>query len=424
MSRFRFVHASDLHLDTPFDGIGRLDPDVAIALRDASLEAWDALIDLTLARQADFIVLAGDIYDGADRGVRAQLRFLRGVEKLVSQGVQVFIAYGNHDPLDGWSAIRRWPDGVIIFGSEAVDIRMVERGGARIAVVHGISYPRRDVPENLALRFVRGTEPGFHVGVLHCNVGSRPEHPAYSPCSLDDLRQAGMDYWALGHIHKREVLNDGHPWVIYPGNLQGRSLKSSERGPKGACVVEVEGETVTAVDFVPLDRVRPLLLQVDIAGVEDIPELSKALLEHRARARDENQDRSLLARVQLFGKGKLHDDLRRPGRLDELLVDLRDAVKGERPFIWWETLINETRPELDLEAIADRGDFSSEVLRGAAAIRSNGGELMRLLDEESRPLQRIGVRRWVGDPAPEDQGAMLERAIETALEVLQEPVEE
>ncbi len=424
MSRFRFVHASDLHLDTPFIGIGRVDREVAAALRDASLEAWDSLVELALGHHADFLVLAGDIYDGADRGVRAQLRFLRGVEKLVSQNTQVFITYGNHDPLDGWSAIRRWPEGVTIFGSEAVEVRTAERAGERLAVVHGISYPTRDVPANLALRFARGAEPGFHIGVLHCNVGSRPEHPAYSPCTIDDLRQAGMDYWALGHIHKREVLNDGHPWVVYPGNLQGRSLKTSERGPKGAYIVEVEDDIVTALDFVSLDHVRPLVVEVDVGGLAAIPELSKLLLDEAPRARDENQGRSLLVRVELRGQGKLHHDLRRPGRLDELVVDLRDAVKGETPFIWWESLVDETRPELDLEAIGRRGDFSSEVLRGAHAIRSNQGEFTRLLDHESKSIQRFGVRRWVGDPTPDDHGTMLDRAVEAALELLEEPAEQ
>src|SRR5260370_25061087 len=117
MTHFRFVHASDLHLDTPYEGIGRVDPEVAAALRDASLEAWDALVKLTIDREADFLVLAGDIYDGSDRGVRAQLRFLRGVEELSRRAIQAFIVYGNHDLLDGWGAIRSWPTAVTIFGA-------------------------------------------------------------------------------------------------------------------------------------------------------------------------------------------------------------------------------------------------------------------------------------------------------------------
>lgn len=109
MGTFRFVHAADLHLDTPFEGIGRVAPQIAEALRDASLNAWDALVRLTIDRDAAFLLLAGDIYDGAERGVRAQLRFVRGLERLAEHRIQTFIVHGNHDPLDGWSAIRKWP---------------------------------------------------------------------------------------------------------------------------------------------------------------------------------------------------------------------------------------------------------------------------------------------------------------------------
>src|SRR4051794_940456 len=149
MTAFRFVHAADLHLDTPFEGLGRTSPEVAAALRDASLAAFDALVDLALREQAAFLVIAGDVYDGAERGVRAQLRFLRGLERLSGAGVEVLVAHGNHDPLDGWSAIRAWPAGVHVFGCNVVESVAVEREGAVLATVHGISYARRDPGENL-----------------------------------------------------------------------------------------------------------------------------------------------------------------------------------------------------------------------------------------------------------------------------------
>src|SRR3954454_23894101 len=215
MSGFRFVHAADLHLDTPFEGLARTSPEVAAALRDASLAAFDALVELTLREQAAFLVLAGDVYDGAERGVRAQLRFLRGLERLSAAGVQVLVAHGNHDPLAGWSAIRAWPAGVHVFSSEAVEAVPVERDGHVLATVHGISYATRDCPASLLPRFAGAAGEGLRVGVLHANVGGDPAHAAYSPCSVDQLRAAGLDYWALGHVHQRAVLCDGDPWVVY-----------------------------------------------------------------------------------------------------------------------------------------------------------------------------------------------------------------
>ena len=120
MTRFRFVHAADLHLDTPFVGVGQSDPSVQEALREASVEACEGLVELTLEQEAAFLLLAGDIYDGR-HGLRAQMRFLRGVDRLSEQGVDVFVVHGNHDPLDGWSAVRNWPKHVTVFGSDGVE---------------------------------------------------------------------------------------------------------------------------------------------------------------------------------------------------------------------------------------------------------------------------------------------------------------
>src|SRR6478672_7542537 len=153
--KFRFVHAADLHLDTPFAAIGRVAPEIAGRLRDASLEAYDALTRLAIEREAAFVVFAGDIYDCADRGVRAQLRFLRGVERLGEKRIPVFVAHGNHDPLDGWSAIRRAPANLTVFGAGTVETHPVTRDGELLAHVCGVSYARRDVSENLALGFRR-----------------------------------------------------------------------------------------------------------------------------------------------------------------------------------------------------------------------------------------------------------------------------
>src|SRR4029077_14318102 len=142
---FRFVHAADLHLDTPFAMIGRVAPEIAQRLRDASLLAFDSLVRMAIEREAAFVIFAGDIYDCADRGVRAQLRFLRGVEKLGERGIPVFAAPGNHDPLDGWQATRRLPGNLIVFGADDVEAHTVRIVGQPRAHLYGISYGYRDV---------------------------------------------------------------------------------------------------------------------------------------------------------------------------------------------------------------------------------------------------------------------------------------
>jgi exonuclease SbcD len=403
--KFRFVHAADLHLDTPFASIGRVAPQIAGRLRDASLEAFDALVGMAIDQEATFVVFAGDTYDCADRGVRAQLRFLRGVERLGERGIPVFVAHGNHDPLDGWSAVRRVPDNLVVFGGDAVETHTVARSGATLAQVYGISYARRDVTENLALRFERRDAPGLHVGVLHCNVGSHPEHPSYSPCSVADLAAAGMDYWALGHIHQHLRLSEGRPWIVYPGSIQ--AAKSNELGPKGAVIVDVAGGAVESVNFIELDRVRFERVELDISNEADLPSLRKSLL-----ARAVSDGRDLLLTVALSGRGPLHRDLRRPGAVADLLRDVRDELGVASPFVWVDRIVDQTRAELDRESIRRRGDFSAELTRLVDQLRADPESLRTLLAEPA-------VSRILGRGEPDDDEALLAEAEERALDLLE-----
>ncbi|MBW2272347.1 MAG: DNA repair exonuclease [Deltaproteobacteria bacterium] len=419
MARYCFVHAADLHLDTPFEGVRRAAPEVQAALVDASLEAWDALVELTLERDALFLLLAGDLYDGARRGLRAQLRLLRGIERLCAAGVRVFAVQGNHDPVgEGWSAVRRWPEGFTLFGSEAVANVPLERGGSRLATVYGISYAERATRENLALRFRRGSEEGLHVGLLHCNVGGASGHEPYSPCSVEDLARSRLDYWALGHIHTQRILREGDPWIVYPGSLQGRSPKPGELGAKGAVVVEVEGQRVTGVEPVFVDRVRFLAPEVDAARCSDLADLERALGSAAEAARAENEGRALVLRARLVGRSALGADLRRPGALAELLAALRDRSEGLSPWLWWESLQSELRAELDREALRARDDFSSELLAASDALALDDEARASFLDRVLRDLPPR--ERGVDLPAlaQADGAALLAEGERSALELL------
>jgi len=423
--KFRFVHAADLHLDTPFQGLAQVSPEAAARLRDASLEAFDGVVKLAIEREAAFVLLAGDLYDGEERGVRAQLRLLRGVERLARRGIRTFAVHGNHDPLRGWPAVRRWPPEMTIFGAEEVAGVPVEIEGHRVATVFGLSYGRRDVTENLALRFPRRGDhdpgTGLKIGLLHCSVGDQPDHSPYSPCSLADLNRADIDYWALGHVHRGAVLQEGRPWVVYPGNTQGRSPKPAEMGAKGAVVVEAEGTTVRSLESIPLDVVRflDLRLELDMLGEgSDLGGLRSELMRRAVELREENGDRALLVRATLVGRGPLHHDLAPPGAADDLLRDLQDAVGDADPPIWWESIRDHSRPQVDLDVVRARDDFSANLLTVAEAmavdpVRSEA--LMRLLT----PPAPADLLRRCGRPSWDDLPGLLEEASLCALEALE-----
>ncbi|MCL4434161.1 MAG: DNA repair exonuclease [Actinobacteria bacterium] len=395
--KFRFIHAADLHLDTPFKGVGKVNPTIAEALRDASIAAFDNLIDLALQQQVAFVILAGDIYDGAERGVRAQLRFLAGLKRLDNAGIRSFIAHGNHDPVEaGWSAIREWPRLVTVFAHNEVQVETVAIDGADVATVHGISFAQREESENLALRFAGGRGTGLQIGVLHCNVGKDSDHAPYAPCTLDDLVNAGLDYWALGHIHKRSILRDNHPWVVYPGNIQGRSSKPSESGAKGAYVVEVDGTSIQSVEFVPLDAIRFEHIYVSVSDISDLPGMQDNLQERAAELYSQAGSRAIILDASITGSGPVHDDLSREGVLDETLQSLRDASGDYVPFLWWNQLHDETSPTLDLEKIRQRNDFAGELLSLADNILDQENSMSSLSNEllsdlPKRKLETAGV---------------------------------
>ena len=410
---FRFVHTADLHLDSEFAGLTKISPEIRGVLQDATLDAFDAVVRRTIESDAAFLLIAGDIYDGADRGIRAQLRFRDRLDDLSRRGVQTFIVHGNHDPLEGWSAISRWPDGVTVFPHGRVDAVHVERQGTRLATVHGISFGERREPVNLALRFPPAEDSGFHIGLLHCNLG-REEHPSYSPTSLSDLERASYSYWALGHLHKREVVRSQDPTVVYPGNPQALSFKSSELEPKGAYLVEVEDGRIANLDFFETDRARFQTLTLRIDELEDAGELQDQL---RAAARERVAvagDRTVLLAATLEGHGPVSSLLARPGAREDLLEALRALDAGE-PTVWWARLEDATMPEIDPGTVAQRDDFHGAVARFGARLSSNRAELSAFLHRHAKGPAKAALLD------EENLSTFLDRSVIMALETLGAP---
>ncbi len=245
--RVTFIHAADLHLDAPFSGLTAASDRIGKALAEATYEAFRRVIDTAIAREVDFVVIAGDAYNSRDKSLRAQLRFREQMTRLAEAGIEAFVVQGNHDPANGWSAKLALPDNVTVFSADRVGRAEVVRDGELVAAVYGRSFARRDVTENLSLGYRREASDPIAIGVLHTNVGSNADYETYAPATLDDLRAAGMDYWALGHIHKQEVLAE-NPWVVYSGSPQG--INPKETGPHGCFVVDVSPSGAVSLEHV------------------------------------------------------------------------------------------------------------------------------------------------------------------------------
>lgn len=366
---FRFLHTGDLHLDSPVTGLrGEATPQVLGLLRDATTSAWRNVVRLAIAERVDFVVVAGDVFERSSPTLLGQTRFRDGLAELAAAGIGSYVVHGNHDPLDGasWAPSLRFPETTHRFGTAPGETAIVARNGVEIARIHGRSYAAPAVSENLAIGMRRGDEP-FAIGLLHANVGDRPGHGNYAPCSLDDLRASGIDYWALGHIHQPGVLTTHGTTAVYCGNPQGRD--AGEIGPRGAWLVSVDAAGRATPEFRACDVVRWSSAELGIEALEDDESLVAAVRAALADAADAAAGRSLLLRLRLTGRGPLHAVLRRPGYLDDLRRLANEELSGAPPFTWLESLTDATRPAIDLVARRAVPDFAGDFLRTVESAR-------------------------------------------------------
>ena len=268
-------------------------------------------------------------------------------------------------------------------------------------MVHGVSYPTREVRENLTPHFAgTGTGPGFNIGLLHANVGGNPDHDSYAPCSVSDLAGAGLDYWALGHVHTRQTLRERDPVIVYPGNPQGRH--PNELGARGVYLVEVDDHGAAQLDFRPMDLVRWETLSLDIGPLDTEQALIDAVNGLAEEALGDAQGRSVVARLELTGRGHLHRDLRNGDAAEAIREQLNEQYDRRGAWLWCEGIRLATASPVDRELVALREDFLGDLVRLSGELRESeesAAEFRRLL----QPLySRREVRELLRDFAPSD----------------------
>lgn len=406
-----FLHCADLHLDSPFQGLARLDPSLAARCRQAARNAWGNLLHLAVERAVDFVLIAGDVYDGSERSLRAQLDFQAGLQHLADRGIRSYVIHGNHDPLDGRLATLRPPEGVTVFPGSSVTSVVHCREGRPVARIHGISYPSRTVPPGFAEGYAGIGDGLLEIGLFHGTVGPAGEHEVYAQRSVAELAQARLDYWALGHIHQPGVLQAHRPTVVYAGNLQGRHVR--EAGPRGCWIVEARDRDIASCEFVALDDLRWATAQVDLGGAESVDEVRLLLMARCQDLRREADGRPVLARLRLVGRTSLAREVRRG--LPELTAVLREE-QGQGPdLVWVERLECALRPALDLCQRAEDPDLVGELVRQRRAF--SAAEARAALEELWSKPQAQGVLAPVPDEQVEE---LLDEALALAADHLEE----
>lgn len=377
MSRFTFLHAADLHLGSPLTGLALKDEDVARRFAAASRGAFSDLVTQAIAEEVEFVLIAGDIYDGDWKDTAIGLFFNREVSRLTRAGIPVYMVRGNHDAESEITKAVTLPDNVIEFSNRKAETHRLEE--LKVAL-HGRSFADRAVTDNFALNYPAPVPGWLNIGLLHTSCEGNAAHAVYAPCSVAELVQRGYDYWALGHIHEQAVLHR-EPWIVYPGNLQGRSVR--ECGAKGAMLVDVADGRIAGLRPMVVDRARWLHLTMPVEEIADESVLLQALRETLHAQLGECAGRMTALRVTLTGATALHGALR--ARRSELCDEIQALASHAHEDVWLESLKLSTS-ELPRPAVSagEQGNLqdAAALLAGLeqdAELRQRADEMLALL---------------------------------------------
>jgi DNA repair exonuclease SbcCD nuclease subunit len=359
---FKFLHAADIHLDSPLRGIARYEGMPVDDIRLATRRAFDNLVRLAIDERVRFVLLAGDLYDGDWRDTSTGMFFVSRMARLREAGIPVFLVAGNHDAANRMtkSLQPRLPQNVSVFSATQTQTKPLPEGDV---VIHGQSFSNQSVFDNLAVNYPAKRPGCFNIGLLHTSVSGYEGHEPYAPCTLDDLRLKEYDYWALGHVHSRQELW-GHPRIVFSGNIQGRNIR--EAGPKGCVLVTVgDGHEVLECNHVPLDVIRWGRASVDLAGAATVDELQERVSDAIRASMGDAGDRPLVLRVELEGATSLHDRLVAENQWRDDLRALAADVGSES--VWIEKIALLTCPPARSTALSGPLDEVHQYVQSLAA---------------------------------------------------------
>ena len=363
--KFRFIHAADIHLDSPLRGLSKYETAPTEVIRNACRRAFENLVDLAIAEKVAFVLLAGDLYDGDWKDFNTGIFMSRQVGRLGKAGIRVLAVAGNHDAANRITKILVLPGNMVWYPTSKP--RSLELDDLPVTV-HGQGFKTRHANENLAAGYPRAADGMFNIGLLHTSLNGRQGHADYAPCSVDDLRSKGYQYWALGHVHQFEIVSQD-PWIVFSGCVQGRHVR--EVGPKGCAVVTVEDGAVTLVEHRELDVMQWAQCTLDLTGVGDMEGLLESTREALIATRSRAEGRPLALRLRFEGVTSLANELAaRPIRLEHQVRALAAEIGDEE--LWVEKVVSTASRKLDLAQVMEEEGPLASLLREILADRADG----------------------------------------------------
>lgn len=382
---FRFIHTADIHLDSPLEGLDAYDGAPVETLRGATRRALENLVRLAVEQSVDFVVIAGDVFDGDWKDFSTGHFFNRQMKVLAEADIPVYRISGNHDAASVLTRRLPTPPNVFTFSTRTAETTFVP---SLPVAIHGRGFPERAVPENLVPDYPKPVADHFNIGLLHTSLNGTRGHDTYAPCSVADLTGKGYDYWALGHVHQPEVVLED-PWIVYCGNLQGRHAR--ETGPRGCRLVGVDSTfRVSASEFIPLDVVRWQYVTVDLARTDHPDQAWQRIEQALQDTAQQDSGRLSAVRLVLTGTTSLHDYFRSHTELLRAhCINQAQLVAGDR--LWLEDIRVRTSPSYALEDLAERDDLTRILLEnlqqhrtGPLSLPATVTDMLKVLPAELR----------------------------------------
>ncbi len=367
----KFIHAADIHLDSPLHRLDAYEGAPVTELRQATRRAFENLIQTALSNEVDFVLIAGDLFDGDWKDYNTGLYFVAQANRLLGAGIPVVMAAGNHDAASRITKALRWPENVHLFTSQRPETLKIERLGVAI---HGQSYSTPSVEMDMSANYPPPLPDFFNIGLLHTCLTGASGHEPYAPCSIAGLASKGYDYWALGHIHTHAVVNPDPP-VVFPGNIQGRHIRES--GPKGCILVHVDDNDAASVEFISLDVIRWQMLEVDVSGCDTGFDLVDCFGKSLDRVIEQNEAHPLVVRVIFKGDTAAHDSIL--GEIEQWITEIRStALTLGSGQVWVEKVLFDIHPPIGKTAL-ERGDGAvAELLQYLEELQTDDNQLIEL----------------------------------------------
>lgn len=365
----RFIHCADIHLDTPLQGLAHYPGAPTNEIRNATRRAFEKLLDTAVSERVDFIVIAGDLYDTGLKSFESALFFNKQMVRLKEAGIDVYLVYGNHDAASKLIKQLRPPKNVHVFrASEPQTFRIDD---LRVAL-HGQSFATPDVTQDLASQYPAPVPGFFNIGILHTNVTGAPEHANYAPCTLERLATKGYQYWALGHVHSRQILST-EPHIVYPGNIQGRHGR--EQGEKSCELVNVSDTGVISLEKVLTSVVPWCEEEVDAFECHTADDVYEKVRLQLAGLVARTKDRVTAVRLRVTGMTNAHVQLSRD--LEQVRNEaISIANECGNGLLWIERVEVATQAVVDPDQLLTRDDPVGEVAKMIAALRQDPGSLI------------------------------------------------